>query len=49
MVETPEEAFSWTRSTDDAPDEAQILEIEFAKKILDKIIDLQISQEPSIA
>jgi len=33
MVETPEEAFSWTRSTDDAPDEAQILEIEFEKGV----------------
>ncbi len=29
MVETPEEAFNWTNSTEDAPDEAQILEIEF--------------------
>jgi argininosuccinate synthase len=29
MVETPEEAFSWTKSTEDAPDEAQILEIKF--------------------
>ncbi len=33
MVETPEEAFNWTRSTDDAPDEAQILEIEFEKGV----------------
>lgn len=29
MVETPEEAFNWTCSTDDAPDEVQILEIKF--------------------
>lgn len=29
MVETPEEAFNWTNSTEDAPDEAQILEIKF--------------------
>ena len=29
MVETPEEAFNWTKSTEDAPDEAQILEIKF--------------------
>lgn len=29
MVETPEEAFNWTCSTDDAPDDAQILEIKF--------------------
>jgi argininosuccinate synthase len=29
MVETPEEAFSWTNSTEDAPDEAQVLEIKF--------------------
>ncbi len=33
MTETPEEAFNWTRSTDDALDEAQILEIEFEKGI----------------
>ncbi len=29
MVEMPEEAFNWTRSSGDAPDEPQILEIEF--------------------
>jgi argininosuccinate synthase len=29
MLETPEEAFSWTRSTEDAPEDAQILEISF--------------------
>ncbi|MGZ7209984.1 MAG: argininosuccinate synthase, partial [Methanobacterium sp.] len=29
MVETPEEAFEWTNSTEKAPDEAQILEIQF--------------------
>ena len=33
MVETPEEAFSWTNSTEDAPDEAQILEIKFEKGV----------------
>jgi argininosuccinate synthase len=33
MVETPEEAFEWTRSTDDAPDESQILEIKFEKGV----------------
>ena len=27
MVETPEEAFNWTRSTEDAPDEAECIEI----------------------
>lgn len=29
MVEMPEEAFNWTRSSVDAPDEAQLLEMEF--------------------
>jgi len=29
MVETPEEAFEWTNSTVDAPDDAQVLEIKF--------------------
>lgn len=29
MVETPEEAFSWTRSSEDAPNDAQIIEMEF--------------------
>ena len=29
MVETPEEAFSWTRSTEDAPEDHLILEISF--------------------
>ena len=33
MVETPEEAFNWTNSTDEAPDEAQILEIKFEKGV----------------
>lgn len=33
MVETPEEAFEWTNSTEDAPDEAQVLEIKFEKGI----------------
>jgi argininosuccinate synthase len=33
MVETPEEAFEWTNSTEDAPDEAQILEIKFEKGV----------------
>jgi argininosuccinate synthase len=30
MAETPEEAFNWTRSTEDAPEKPQILEISFA-------------------
>ncbi len=29
MVEIPEDAFAWTRSSDDAPDEAQVVEMEF--------------------
>lgn len=33
MVETPEDAFNWTNSTEDAPDEAQILEIKFEKGV----------------
>ena len=33
MVETPEEAFSWTRSTEDAPDEAEVLEISFEEGV----------------
>ena len=33
MVETPEEAFNWTNSTEDAPDEAQVLEIKFEKGV----------------
>jgi argininosuccinate synthase len=33
MVETPEEAFSWTRSTEDAPEDAQILEISFEEGV----------------
>ncbi|HMK53226.1 MAG TPA: argininosuccinate synthase [Methanobacteriaceae archaeon] len=33
MVETPEEAFSWTRSTEDAPDEAQVVELSFEKGV----------------
>lgn len=33
MVEMPEEAFNWTRSSSDAPDEPQILEIEFKNGI----------------
>jgi argininosuccinate synthase len=33
MVETPEEAFSWTRSTEDAPEDAQILEITFEEGV----------------
>ena len=33
MVETPEEAFRWTRSTEDAPEDAQILEISFAEGV----------------
>jgi argininosuccinate synthase len=33
MMETPEEAFSWTRSTEDAPDEAEIIEISFEEGV----------------
>lgn len=33
MLETPEEAFRWTRSTEDAPDEAEILEISFEEGV----------------
>jgi len=33
MVETPEEAFEWTNSTLEAPDEPQILEIEFVNGV----------------
>lgn len=33
IVETPEEAFEWTNSTEDAPDEAQVLEIKFEKGV----------------
>lgn len=33
MVETPEEAFSWTRSTEDAPDEAEVVEISFEEGV----------------
>ncbi|MDD1763641.1 MAG: argininosuccinate synthase [Methanobacteriaceae archaeon] len=33
MVETPEEAFSWTRSTEDAPEDAQTLEITFEEGV----------------
>ena len=33
MVETPEEAFSWTRSSEDAPDDAQIIEMEFEEGV----------------
>lgn len=33
MVETPEEAFNWTRSTEDAPDEAEIIEISFEEGV----------------
>lgn len=33
MVETPEEAFEWTNSTENAPDEARILEIRFEKGV----------------
>lgn len=33
MVETPEEAFSWTRSTEDAPDDAKVLEISFEEGV----------------
>lgn len=33
MVEMPEDAFNWTRSSADAPDEPQILEIEFEEGV----------------
>lgn len=33
MVEPPEDAFSWTRSSADAPEDAQIIEIEFEKGV----------------
>lgn len=33
MVETPEEAFNWTRSTENAPDEAEIIEISFEEGV----------------
>ncbi|MEN6329892.1 MAG: argininosuccinate synthase [Methanobacteriaceae archaeon] len=33
MVETPEEAFKWTRSTENAPEDAQILEITFEEGV----------------
>lgn len=33
MVEPPEDAFSWTRSSADAPEEAQIVEMEFKKGV----------------
>jgi argininosuccinate synthase len=33
MLETPEEAFRWTRSTENAPDEAEILEISFEEGV----------------
>lgn len=33
MMETPEEAFSWTRSTENAPDEAEIIEISFEEGV----------------
>jgi argininosuccinate synthase len=33
MVEMPEEAFNWTRSSNDAPDEAHILEIRFEEGV----------------
>jgi argininosuccinate synthase len=33
MLETPEEAFNWTRSTEDAPDEAEIIEISFEEGV----------------
>ena len=40
MVETPEEAFEWTVSTDNAPDEAQInkftLKKEFRLQLMEK-------------
>ncbi|EKF86686.1 argininosuccinate synthase [Methanobacterium formicicum] len=33
MVETPEDAFNWTRSTEDAPDEAEVIEISFEEGV----------------
>jgi len=33
MLETPEEAFTWTRSTEDAPDEAEIIELFFEEGV----------------
>ena len=33
MVEMPEEAFNWTKSSDNAPDEAQVLEIRFEEGV----------------
>ncbi len=33
MMEAPEEAFSWTSSTEDAPDEAEIIEISFEEGV----------------
>jgi argininosuccinate synthase len=33
MLETPEEAFRWTRSTEDAPDEAEIIELSFEEGV----------------
>jgi len=33
MVETPEKAFRWTRSTEDAPDEAEIIELSFEEGV----------------
>jgi argininosuccinate synthase len=33
MLETPEEAFNWTKSTEDAPDKAEIIEISFEEGV----------------
>jgi argininosuccinate synthase len=33
MLETPEEAFKWTRSTEDAPNEAEIIELAFEEGV----------------
>ena len=33
MIETPEEAFNWTRSTEEAPDEAEVIEISFEEGV----------------
>jgi argininosuccinate synthase len=33
MVETPEKAFRWTRSTEDTPDEAEIIELSFEEGV----------------
>ncbi|MEG3224877.1 MAG: argininosuccinate synthase [Methanobacteriales archaeon Met13] len=33
MVEPPEEAFTWTRSTEDAPDEPQVVELSFEEGV----------------